>query len=213
MTGANKQTLQGVTGHTFSATYGLCMDTQHHIYLGDYSTSAVLIRMDDITGANAVVSDAGQNGNPFVNSLGQLLAFGYVNGVNGGNVCLDTVTSFSNPLAVGPGLGADPNNPTDTFFTGGSYSNNIWQGDGLQGNDTRIYIPDTLNNRLVRVDNPSGTHWTTCTGPQGHTAFSSPWAVCEYQGKLYVVDGNHPRIVRIDDMTGANPVAFPASQL
>ena len=81
----------------------------------------------------------------------------------------------------------------------------------------RIYIPDTLNDRIIRVDDMTGKGWVTY-GTSGKTEgqnsprigkFISPSAVrLDSQGRIYILEQSLTRVVRIDDMTGKNWVAL-----
>jgi len=75
----------------------------------------------------------------------------------------------------------------------------------------RIYIADTYNCRIVRIDDMNGTNWTayggTCGSGQGQFYDPSGIAV-DSAGKIYVLDTGNCRVVRIDDMTGANWAAY-----
>jgi sugar lactone lactonase YvrE len=75
----------------------------------------------------------------------------------------------------------------------------------------RIYVADTYNCRIVRIDDMNGTNWIsyggTCGAGQGQFADPSGIAV-DASGKIYVMDTGNSRVVRMDDMTGANWAAF-----
>jgi sugar lactone lactonase YvrE len=79
------------------------------------------------------------------------------------------------------------------------------------GSQGRIYVADTYNCRIVRIDDMKGTNWTayggTCGSGQGQ--FYDPTAITvDSTGKIYVVDGTNTRLVRMDDMTGANWISY-----
>jgi DNA-binding beta-propeller fold protein YncE len=76
----------------------------------------------------------------------------------------------------------------------------------------RIYVADTTNHRIVRMDDMTGKNWITFgTLGSGVNQFRSPQSVAiDQQGRIYVTDGNR-RIVRIDDMTGRNWAALGTS--
>ena len=70
----------------------------------------------------------------------------------------------------------------------------------------RIYVADTNNGRIVRVNNDmSGTSWTAFgTRGAGLDQFDAPIGIAvDIAGRIYVADSNNRRIVRINDMTGA----------
>jgi len=77
----------------------------------------------------------------------------------------------------------------------------------------RIYIADTYNCRVVRVDDMTGANWTTYGGVCGSGTgqfYDLSGIAVDSAGKIYVMDTGNSRLVRIDDMTGANWVAFGA---
>lgn len=77
----------------------------------------------------------------------------------------------------------------------------------------RIYVADTYNCRIVRIDDMSGTNWTTYGGTcgSGQGQFYDPSGiVVDSAGKIYVMDTGNSRLVRMDDMTGANWIVFGA---
>ena len=75
----------------------------------------------------------------------------------------------------------------------------------------RIYISDTYNCRVVRIDDMKGTNWTsyggTCGSGQGQFADPSAIAV-DSAGRIYVLDAGNYRIVRIDDLNGTNWISY-----
>src|SRR5437879_2416848 len=73
----------------------------------------------------------------------------------------------------------------------------------------RIYVADTYNARIVRIDDMHGTNWTTLTQSPviGMYIFSfgSPIGVAvDAAGRIYVADAYQPKVIRVDDMTGSN---------
>src|SRR5438128_10211720 len=68
----------------------------------------------------------------------------------------------------------------------------------------QIYVADTNNNRIVRMDSMTGAGWTEFgTFGNGPNQFSSPFGIFVSAGQIFVVDTFNSRIVRMDDMTGA----------
>src|SRR5437867_4154659 len=70
----------------------------------------------------------------------------------------------------------------------------------------KIYVADESNNRIVRMDDMTGTGWTVLGGPpagSGPNQFNSPSGIFVSAGQIYVADWNNNRIVRMNDMTGA----------
>ncbi len=75
----------------------------------------------------------------------------------------------------------------------------------------RIYIADTYNCRIVRIDDMNGTNWTsyggTCGPDQGEFYDPSGIAV-DSTGRIYIMDTGNSRFVRIDDMNGTNWITY-----
>jgi sugar lactone lactonase YvrE len=76
----------------------------------------------------------------------------------------------------------------------------------------RIYVADTANQRIVRIDDMTGTNWTTL-GVSGQTTdqFFGPSGVfVDAAFRIYVVDEggqavpDDTHVIRVSDMTGAN---------
>jgi hypothetical protein len=77
----------------------------------------------------------------------------------------------------------------------------------------RIYVADTYNCRIVRIDNIKGANWTTYGGVcgSGQGQFYDPSGIAvDSAEKIYIMDTGNSRIVRIDDMTGANWITYGA---
>lgn len=69
-----------------------------------------------------------------------------------------------------------------------------------------LYIADTYNNRLVRIDDMLGDNWTVFGGyGKGVNQFRNPWGIfVDGSGAIYVTDSANCRIVRMDDFSGTN---------
>ena len=75
----------------------------------------------------------------------------------------------------------------------------------------RIYVADTYNCRIVRMDDMNGTNWTVYGGTcgSGPGLFSDPSGIAvDAAGKIYVMDSGNSQVVRVDDMNGANWAAY-----
>lgn len=67
-----------------------------------------------------------------------------------------------------------------------------------------IYITDSGNGRIIRMDNIGGKNWTpyrTCGAGAGQ--FSNPEGLWVDSGGIYVADTGNNRIVSMTDITGA----------
>ena len=77
----------------------------------------------------------------------------------------------------------------------------------------RIYVADQGNDRVVRIDDMAGTNWTAVgsfgTEPTPGKLYA-PCGVCvDRVGRIYVSESSsNNRIVRMDDMSGANWTVF-----
>lgn len=78
---------------------------------------------------------------------------------------------------------------------------------------TYLYIADSANHRVVRVEDMSGTNWTTF-GSVGSGAAQFGTLKGLYVGpdhRIYIADRSIHRIVRMDDMFGTGWVTFGSS--
>ncbi len=73
-----------------------------------------------------------------------------------------------------------------------------------------LYITDTYNYRIVRIDDMTGDNWTTLgTYGSGARQFELPWGLfVDAAGKIYVSDNAACRVARMDDMSGTNWTAL-----
>jgi len=74
----------------------------------------------------------------------------------------------------------------------------------------RIYVSDTYNARIVRIDDMNGTNWTSF-GTYGSDIgqFANPGGISiDAAGRIYVMDTGNNRLVRMDDMNGTNWTVF-----
>lgn len=101
-----------------------------------------------------------------------------------------------------------------TYGSQGSGIGNFYGAYGIALDSAgRIYVADTYNCRVVRIDNMLGANWTTypsnptCGAGQGQFYDPSGIAV-DSSGKIYVMDTGNSRLVGIDDMNGTNWTSF-----
>jgi Abnormal spindle-like microcephaly-assoc'd, ASPM-SPD-2-Hydin/NHL repeat len=190
---------QGSDVGQFYGAYGIAVDSAGRIYVAD-TYNARIVRIDDMTGANwtsfgTYGSDVGQFNNPMGISVD---AAGRIYVMDTGNnqlVRIDDMTgaNWTTFSGLGSGDGQLAQYSTPVAFDSGG----------------RIYIADTGNTRIVRIDDMSGANWTTLTQspPIGIYIFSfgSPIGVAlDASDRIYVADAWQPKVIRVDDMTGAN---------
>ena len=74
--------------------------------------------------------------------------------------------------------------------------------------ETKIVIPDYMNNRVVQIRDISGAGWSELTGADlSSVGTLQPYDVdFDNQGRIYIANFNsgEPYIIRIDDITGTN---------
>ncbi len=73
-----------------------------------------------------------------------------------------------------------------------------------------IYVVDSLNSRISRMDDMTGKDIVSLGGPGGGALrFNQPNGIfVDEEGHIYIADTGNDRIVRIDDMTGKGWVTF-----
>ncbi len=75
-----------------------------------------------------------------------------------------------------------------------------------------IYVGDSANGRIVRLDNMAGDGWSAKTGTEGGGAAFTGSNVLDSafdsQGRMYVVDYNNSRIVRFDSFDTTVQTSF-----
>ena len=95
-----------------------------------------------------------------------------------------------------------------TFGTSGSAVGQFMNPSGISVDSAgRIYVMDTGNNQLVRMDDMNGTNWTVMSGiGSGVGQFAQYVAPVAFDasGRIYVADSGNGRLVRMDDMNGTN---------
>src|SRR5262245_3355903 len=76
---------------------------------------------------------------------------------------------------------------------------------------TRIYVADWANHRIVRMNDMHGGGWTTLggVGSGGEQVFQFPVGVCvDASRRIYVSQQYHHRVFRMDDMLGSNRMEY-----
>ena len=118
------------------------------------------------------------------------------------------------PAGEGREFALEIEGPTGSFS--GSVSEDLTPGEEVDITipisilETKIYIPDAQNNRLIQVDNISGDNWIelTASGIAGITSFRPYDVGFDSKGRIYVAnytsaDGENG-IIRLDNISGSN---------
>lgn len=86
-------------------------------------------------------------------------------------------------------------------------------GTQAPASSAKIYIVDSGNDRIVRIDDMTGAGWTTFgTFGDGTNQFSDPKGIfVDTAGRIYVTDDDSNRIVRVNDMNGSGWATFGSS--
>jgi DNA-binding beta-propeller fold protein YncE len=180
----------------------ICVDSRGRIYI-TYDGEHRIARMDDMSGANRVALGSDGSG------VGQ---FRYPAGIAVDDAGRVYVADFDNFRIVRVD-DMQGSNWTELGSYGSGEREFINPCGMCLDPLARIYVADQGNDRIVRIDDMQGTNWTTIgsfgTAPDVGRLYA-PTGVCvDSRGRIYVTQSssNH-RIVRMDDMSGANWVSF-----
>lgn len=196
MLGTNQLTF-GSTGsgvNQFYGTSGMALDSSGRIYVADLF-NARIVRIDDMTGKNwTTFGTYGTGANQFsydtaaiaIDSQGRI----YVSDIGNGRI-----DRF------------DDMNGTNwtTFGTPGTGVNQFEGATGIAFDSAgNIYIADSGNGRIVQMADMNGTNWTTLS-PVGVTKVA-----IDPQNRIVYGSNNavSTTVSRVDNITGANPVAL-----
>src|SRR5271165_942505 len=189
----------------FGNPLGIALDATNRIYVADADGTDRIARFDDMTGTNWVTFGAmGSGVNQFKNPFAPAIDVG-------GRIYVTDF--FNNRIAR-----FDDMTGTNwtTYGTTGSGVGNFAGPTGMTMDSVgRIYIVDGMNNRIVRIDDMAGTNWVSFgTAGSGVNQFQFSFAcgigsiAIGPDKRIYIADAGNNRIVRIDDMTGANWTTF-----
>ena len=78
------------------------------------------------------------------------------------------------------------------------------EGDGQYVESTQMIIVDRINNRLVKIDDMTGSNWQTFgSGGNGVNQFNEPRDLAtDSSGRIYITDRHNHRVVRMDNFDG-----------
>lgn len=199
ITGTNWTTF-GALGSSisqFTQPWGISVDAAGKIYVVD-SSNCRIVRIDDMSGANwTELGSCGTGTNQFMNPTGLFVdpagKIYVADSANGRIIRMDDMNG-TNWISYGsPSI--DPVTPPDL----GHFRNPAGIVVDTAG---RIYVADTQNSRIIRIDDISGTNWIAFSGSSQFSYPSGLWL--DATGRIYVADTLNNRIVRMDDMTGLN---------
>lgn len=195
---------RGGGANQFNSPSGIWVDGAGHIYVADCGNHRV-VRMDDLSGAGWVTfGRQGLRDNAFVcpsdiafDRAGRI----YIGDNNNNRIVrIDDLTGRGWAWIGSPGC-----------FRNCLGRGQFWLPSGLFiDGEGRIYVSDTANNRVVRMNDLTGAGWTTF-GQQGKSVgqFHQPSDIfVDTAGRIYVVDRSNNRIVRMNDMTGSGWAAL-----
>jgi len=194
---------QGSASGQFNYPATVALDSSGRMYVADMSNSRI-VRMDDISGAGwTAFGTFGRGNGHFINPAGVVVdPDGHIYVADSGNNRIVRIDDMNggNWTAFGES-GSDIN----------QFNDPIGVAVDARGH---IYVTDYGNYRVVRMDDMTGGGWTMLggSGRSGHSGinqFNHPTCVSlDAGGHIFIADMVNNRIVRMDDMTGANWTAL-----
>ena len=199
------------TAATLNRPYGVALDGSGNLYIAD--TDNHRVRRVDTSGNISTVAGTGTLGDSGDGGAATAATLGLPIGVvvdgsgnlyiatGGGIRKVDATTGNISTVALGSGFGGDGGAATAARLTGAA-------GVALDGSGN-LYIADSGNNRIRKVDTSGNISTTAGTGANGDggaatsATLSSPEGVAlDGSGNLYIADEGNHRVRRVDVATG-----------
>lgn len=180
----------------FNGPFATAVDSQDRIYVVDRGNNRI-VRMNDITGAGWV-EITGLN---MPNSIAISGNTAYV--ADAGNHQIVAIDITGANFSV-----------TGSYGTAGTGIGQFGVlGQIAVDSSGRIYVVDSGNSRIVRIDNMTGAGWVTygsAGSGTGQFTVASGIAV-DSSGRIYVSDESLDRVIRINDMSGTGWITLGTS--
>lgn len=196
---------QGSGRNEFDNPTGIFVDPSGHIYVADFNR---VVRIDDMTGRGWTTLELRDP--TYASANAGHLAPGQIAGDRAGR--LYAIARETRLVRVDNMTGAGLK---ISYFGGGNPGQHSMRyAPRLSGiavdSAGRIYVADSANSQIVRINDVAGTGWTAFGSyGSGRGQFSSPSSIfVDPGGKIYVADKDNHRIVRINDMTGSGWTAL-----
>ena len=196
----------GSGSNQFNYPNQVAVDAGGRIYVADMNNNRI-VRMDDMSGSGwTAFGSFGTGTNLFINPAGVAVdSNGHVYVADSGN---NRVVRMDDMSGTGWIAFGTPGNDVNQF------KNPVGVAIDARGH---IYITDYGNYRIVGMDDMTGSNWTTLggaghSGHRGANQFDHPSGVTvDSRGNIYIADMINNRIVRMDDLEGANWTALGSS--
>lgn len=184
---------------TLAGPRGVHVDAQGRIYIADTGNNRI-VRIDDMSGAGFLERKLAPGSVPVAvrtDSAGRV----YV--ADAASSCIHRFDDMQSDRAVD--LVAPPRATPSESSARPAMLPLRTPHDLVLDAQNRVYVADTGNDRIVRVDDVSGRGWTPFDGrTAGATPLRAPSGVRLLpDGRIAIADTGNNRLVIIDDMTGA----------
>jgi len=222
-----------ISGKPFTLLVGTAYDSAGRIYIGD--NYAGIVRVDDFTGTNRIayapsgiavdavcVDKAGKiywvDSNATVNRIDDMTGTNHITfgnratlGYNLNSLAVDSLnrvyTFGSQVVRITDITNSSTASPNVTVFGGSGTGKNQFSGFGGLAVDSnnKIYIADSGNSRIVRVDDMTGLNWTEFDVPKVSGSPEDPYSVAVDSSatpSIYFL-GNASKMFKMTDMTGS----------